>query len=161
MESSLFQLQRSIARAKDGKMEIVAIILLVTFQVYALVCITKKMKVLEARVDYLEEHPNKLRKIPVALEQVPWTAVVLEDGTEICTYEKIVQLNSDAMTEYNKMIHLLGSIHATIYRKGTWLNTPRKNAASFRVSWYKDLNFVPKSASEELERVNEPLNTEL
>lgn len=141
-------------------MEIVAIVLLVTFQVYALVCTTKKMKVLEARVDYLEEHPNKLRKIPAALERVPWTAVTLEDGTEICTYEKLVRLNSDAMAEYNKMIQLLGSIHATIYRKGTWLNTPKKNVASFRVSWYKDLNSVPKSASEELEKVNEPLNTE-
>ena len=142
-------------------MEIVAIVLLVAFQVYALVCTTKKMKELEAKVDYLEEHPNKLWKIPAALEQVPWTAVVLEDGTEICTYEKLVQLNSDAMAEYNEMIQLLGSIHATIYRKGTWLNTPVKNAASFRVSWYKDLNSVPKSASEELERVNEPLNTDL
>lgn len=142
-------------------MEIVAIVLLVTFQVYALVCITKKMKVLEAKVDYLEEYPNKLRKIPAELERVPWTAVTLEDGTEICTYEKFLQMNYDAMTEYNKMIHLLGSIHATIYRKGTWLNTPKKNAASFRVSWYKDLNSVPKSASKELEMVNEPLNTEL
>lgn len=141
-------------------MEIVAIVLLVAFQVYALVCTTKKMKALEAKVDYLEKHPNKLRKIPAALEQVPWTAVMLEDGTEICTYEKLVRLNSDAMAEYNEMIQLLGSIHATIYRKGTWLNTPKKNAASFRVSWYKDLNFVPKSTSEELERVNEPLNTE-
>lgn len=137
-----------------------AIALLVSFQAYALSYLTKKLKMLETKVEELEEHPNKIRKLPAALEKIPWTAVTLEDGTEICTIERFVQYNCDAVDEYNKMMNLLGSVHASIYKKGTWLNTPSSNAASFRISWYKDLNHVPKAMNGQLEEIHEPSNTD-
>lgn len=109
------------------------------FQIYSMISIHRMIMKLKNRISDLEDNPRKLRKIPKELDNMNWLTSALQDGTEICTINYVTQLNSDAMNYFNKIMNLLGSVHAQIYQPGTWIKTPVNDPASFRISWYKDL----------------------
>lgn len=115
------------------------VVCIAIFQVFFAVIVHKTVLKLRTRVEDLEDTPRKLRRIPKELDELNWLTSALPDGTEICTIEYVTQLNKDAMDYYNKIMRLLGTVHAQIYQNGTWIKLPEHDPAALRISWYKDL----------------------